>query len=185
MSYETQWGYLSMLASFRKMGTRTWRKKEMTWAFFVLQLSHLFHPPTEMVQGIWVDVSIGDKLGKIKVLRMSSVHWAGGSLLQSRLTSSKGMGCFSLLTKKTPLFLRALGQSVWMMRWPAVFWEITIDCGSSLSRKACAKNAGILQEFNLFVVLILVPLSQCKCTQDKKWEPPLEECERMCFLLYS
>ena len=56
------------------------------------------------------------------------------------LTSSKGIGCFSLLTKKTPLFLRALGQSVWMMRWPAVFWEITIDWGSSLSRKAWAKE---------------------------------------------
>ena len=34
-------------------------------------ISHLFHPGTEVVQGIWIDVSIGDELGQIKVLRMS------------------------------------------------------------------------------------------------------------------
>ena len=72
--------------------------------------------------------------------KWKSWGWVGGGQSLSRLTSSRGTGCFSLLTKKTPLFLRALGQSVWMMRWPAVFWEITIDCGSSLSRKACAQK---------------------------------------------
>ena len=35
-------------------------------------LTHLFHPGTEVVQGIWVDVSICDELGQIKVLRMST-----------------------------------------------------------------------------------------------------------------
>ena len=45
---------------------------ELTRGFFVLPLTHLFHPGTEVVQGIWIDVSIGDELGQIKVLRMSS-----------------------------------------------------------------------------------------------------------------
>ena len=86
-------------------------------------VTDLLHPTTEVVQGIWVDVPVGDELGEVKVLKEIwleiDVHCAP---IQ---TSSVGTGCFSLLTKKTPLFLSGLGQSVWMIRWPAVFWEIT------------------------------------------------------------
>ena len=36
--------------------------------FLCSSTSYLLHPGTEVVQGIWIDVSIGDELGQIKVL---------------------------------------------------------------------------------------------------------------------
>ena len=86
-------------------------------------VTDLLHPTTEVVQGIWVDVPVGDELGEVKVLKENWLEV--DAQCASIQTSSVGTGCFSLLTKKTPLFLSGLGQSVWMIRWPAVFWEIT------------------------------------------------------------
>ena len=73
-------------------------------------VTDLLHPTTEVVQGIWVDVPVGDELGEVKVLKE---NWLEIDVLWVSIqTSSVGTGCFSLLTKKTPLFLRGLGQSM-------------------------------------------------------------------------
>ena len=77
----------------------------MTWAFFVLPLSHLFHPPTEMVQGIWIDVSIGDELGQIKVLRMSR----GGTDCQSSINLIQGHRLLLPFDKENSFVLESAG----------------------------------------------------------------------------
>ena len=45
--------------------------------FLCSSTSYLLHPGTEVVQGIWIDVSIGDELGQIKVLtaKRSEMIW--------------------------------------------------------------------------------------------------------------
>ena len=61
-----------MLASLRKMGTRTWQRKrgDGDLGFLCSSSTHLLHPGTEVVQRIWIYVSIGDELRQIKILRM-------------------------------------------------------------------------------------------------------------------
>ena len=50
--------------------------------------------------------------------------------LRSSFTLS-GRGTASLLTKKTPLFLSGLGQSVCICSWPPMFCEMIKTCGKS------------------------------------------------------
>ena len=87
------------------------------------QKINLFNPCAEVIQGIRVNVTKCNELCQVKILDDDHVCYHKGH----SQTSSVGIGALLRFTKKTPLFFRALGQSVWTIRWPAAFWEITID----------------------------------------------------------
>ena len=58
-----------------------------------------------MVQGIWIDVSIGDELGQIKVLRMSR----GGTDCQSSINLIQGHRLLLPFDKENSFVLESAG----------------------------------------------------------------------------